>query len=162
MRDLFLWLHAASTVTWFGGLFFYVVVASPAVRKIPDREGMRVLNEIDRRFRHVLWGSVEVAAATGVALVVLTMIEKGTTMKVSGAYTQVLMGKLFLTLVMVALQLYNQIRIYPRKASIAEGQANPDAGLYAELQARTLQLYSLQLVPAAGLVWLGLQMRTVL
>lgn len=162
MRDLFLWLHAASFVTWFGGLFFYMVVASPAAREAPDRNGMRVQNELDRRFRHVLWGSVEVAALTGVVLLVLTMMEKGTMMKISGGYTRILMGKLFLTLVMVGLQLYNQIRVSPQKAAMAEGRIPLDAAQFAALQARTMQIFSMELVLAAGLLLLGLHMRTVL
>lgn len=159
MKDFFIWLHAASFITWFGGLFFYLVVASPAVRKAPEVEGMRFLNELDRRFRHVLWGSMEVVVVTGVMLLVLNMLEKGTMMKISGAYTRVLMGKLLLTLLMFGLQLYNQIRIQPHKTALAEGQANPER--FASLQVRTVQIYTMELMLAAGLVMLGLRMGAI-
>lgn len=159
MKNFFLWLHAASFITWFGGLFFYLVVASPAVRKAPDLDGMRFLNELDRRFRHVLWVSVEIVLVTGVMLLVLNMLERGTMMKISGAYTRVLMGKLFLTLLMFALQLYNQIRIQPGKTALADGQKDPER--FASLQARTVQVYTMELILAAGLVMLGLHMGNV-
>lgn len=156
MKNLFLWLHAASFITWFGGLFFYVVVASPVVRKAPGLDGMRFLNEVDRRFRHVLWGSVEIVVVTGVMLLVLTMLERGTMMKISGAFTRVLMGKLLLTLLMFGLQLYNQIRIQPDKTALAERQTDPER--FASLQVRTVQIYTMELILAVGLVMLGLQM----
>ncbi len=164
-RELVLLIHSVAVITWFGGLFFYLVVAGPAARKAPGAAGARVVGAVDERFRHVLWGSVEVAVVTGIALFIITMSQKGTTMDIPAPYTRVLIAKLFLSVLVIGLQLYNHIRINPLKAALIralpEGAAQEPDG-FTELQSRTVQLYVLELVVAVAAVLLGQHMRVVL
>jgi uncharacterized membrane protein len=165
LRTLALWLHVASTITWFGGLFFYLLVADPAARAGGQR--VRALADLDQRFRHLMWGSVEFAVVTGFALFVVTMLQAGTAMGLSGAYHRVFGVKMLLAVAVIGLQLYNHIKINPRKRALAEGAAGggaSPAGVEAEfdsLQARTRQVFTLELILGAALVLVGVHLRAV-
>jgi uncharacterized membrane protein len=170
LRTLALWLHVASTITWFGGLFFYLLVADPAARAVDRRE--RAIADLDQRFRHLVWGSVEFAVVTGFALFVITMLQAGTTMGLSGAYHRVFAVKMLLAVAVIALQLYNHIKINPRKRALAEGAAGgggtggggaaPGGGAeFDSLQARTRQFFTLELILGAALVLVGVHLRAV-
>jgi uncharacterized membrane protein len=157
LRSIALWLHVISMVTWFGGLLFYVAVAAPTLRAVESAaERLRAVRELDQRFRHVIWGSVEASVVTGIALLLITMFMAGSSMGLSGGYMRVLAAKLFLAAVVIAMQLYNHIKINPRKRALAEPAE------FAALQSRTQQIYALELVVAAAIVLLGVHLRSVL
>jgi uncharacterized membrane protein len=158
LRTLTLWLHVASTITWFGGLFFYLLVADPAARAGGQR--VRAVADLDQRFRHLLWGSVEFAVVTGFALFVVTMLQAGTAMGLSGAYHRVFGVKMVLAVAVIALQLYNHIKINPRKRALAEGGGGAEAE-FDSLQARTRQVFTLELILGAALVLVGVHLRAV-
>jgi uncharacterized membrane protein len=165
LRSISLWLHVISMVTWFGGLLFYVAVAAPTVRAVESAaERLRAVRELDQRFRHIIWGSVEAAVVTGIALLLITMFLAGSSMGLSGGYMRVLAAKLFLAAVIIAMQLYNHIKINPRKRALAEEPigAGPEPAEFAALQSRTQQVYALELVVAAAIVLLGVHLRSVL
>jgi uncharacterized membrane protein len=174
VRTLALWLHVASTITWFGGLFFYLLVADPAARAGERRE--RAVADLDQRFRHLAWGSVEFAVVTGIALFVITLLQAGTTVGLSGAYHRVFGVKMLLAVAVIALQLYNHVKINPRKRALAESPGGAAAGAgsggaaaapgaagaaFDALQARTRQIFSLELILGAVLVLLGVHLRAV-
>lgn len=165
LRTLTLWLHVASTILWFGGLACYLLVSDPAARGAGSPyERVRGLAALDQRFRHLVWGSVEFAVVTGIALLVITMFQVGTEMHLTGDYHRVLGVKLLLAVVIIGMQLYNHIRINPKKRALAEampaqGASEPEG--FTRLQARTRQIYALELIVAAALVLLGVHLRAV-
>lgn len=165
LRTVTLWLHAASTITWFGGLAFYLLIADPVARGLEaPRERARALAGLDQRFRHLVWGSVEFAVVTGFALLVITMFQVGTRMHLTGDYHRVLGVKLLLAVAVIGMQLYNHIRINPRKRALAEGIAERGSGdpeALMLMQARTRRIYALELVVAAAVVLLGVHLRSV-
>jgi uncharacterized membrane protein len=165
LRSIALWLHVISMVTWFGGLLFYVTVAAPTLRAVESAaERMRAVRELDQRFRHVIWGSVEAAVVTGIILLLVTMFEAGSALGISRGYMRVLAAKLLLAAVIIAMQLYNHIKINPRKRALAEEHtaSGLEPAEFAALQARTQQVYALELLVATAIVLLGVHLRSVL
>jgi len=163
LRTLTLWLHTTSIITWFGGLVFYLLIADPVARAAGSaRERLRALADLDQRFRHLIWGSVEFAVVTGIALLVITLFQAGTGVSLSGDYHKVLGVKLVLAVLIIAMQLWNHIKINPRKRALAEGAGEAGAAEFDALQARTRQVYLLELIVAAALVLLGVHLRAVL
>jgi uncharacterized membrane protein len=156
LRTLSLWIHAASVVTWFGGLFFYLAVADPVARGAGSAaERLRAVCDIDQRFRRVIWGSVELAVVTGIALLVITLFQAGSAVSLSGAYARVFLAKLLLVVVIIGMQLYNHVRINPLKRRLSDEEP------FLRLQSRTRQIYGLELVVAAAIVLLGVHLRSV-
>ncbi len=166
LRTLALWLHVASMVTWFGGLAFYLLIADPALRSSPSSyERVRGIAGLDQRFRHLVWGSVEFSVVTGIALLVITMFQIGTEMHMSAGYMRVLTVKLLLAAAVIGMQLYNHVKINPRKRALAEEMPHhgaPEPPEFLLLQARTRQIFALELVLAAGIVLVGVHMRSMI
>ncbi|HKG20664.1 MAG TPA: CopD family protein [Blastocatellia bacterium] len=119
MYQLNVWIHVLVAAIWVGGLIYTAAVAVPFALGHETRERQRILRGLARRFRWIGWGSIIVAAVTGIGNLTFRLSpisplqllngEAFDPAKVDGFIAAWLPWKLSLVALMVALMLYHDI-----------------------------------------------------
>lgn len=119
MYQLNVWIHVLVAAIWVGGLIYTAAVAVPFAISHETRERQRILRALGRRFRWIGWGSIIIAALTGlgnllfrpspISLAQLFTGEAFDPSKVDGFIAVWLPWKLLLVVLMVGLMLYHDI-----------------------------------------------------
>jgi len=119
MYQLSVWIHVLMAAVWVGGLIYTAAVAVPFALGHETRERQRILRGLGRRFRWIGWGSIIIAAITGlgnlmfrpspISPVQLLNGEAYDPSKVDGFIAVWLPWKLLLVALMVGLMLYHDI-----------------------------------------------------
>lgn len=119
MYQLSVWIHVLMAAVWVGGLIYTAAVAVPFALTHETRERQRLLRGLARRFRWIGWGSIIVAALTGlgnlifrpspISPVQLLNGEAFDPAKVDGFIAVWLPWKLILVALMVGLMLYHDV-----------------------------------------------------
>jgi uncharacterized membrane protein len=60
------WLHLLATVTWIGGMIFYVLVLVPSMGAIDPPQRGKLVGSILKRYAPLAWGAIVVLIVTGV------------------------------------------------------------------------------------------------
>jgi putative copper export protein len=119
MALISVWLHLLGMVVWVGGLVYQSQVLFPAARRTGER---RVLLDLARRGRGVVWTAASVVVLTG--LYNVTRLGPLDRVLESGAGI-LLAGKFILVLLMVSLAAHRDFGRLPR----LQGEDDPTASL---------------------------------
>jgi len=62
------WLHLLATVSWIGGMVFYVLVLIPSMGAIDPPQSGKLLGSVVKRYGPLAWGAIIVLIATGILI----------------------------------------------------------------------------------------------
>ncbi len=60
------WLHLVATVSWIGGMVFYVLVLGPSIGAIDPPQRGKLVGAIIKRYAPIAWGAIIVLIVTGI------------------------------------------------------------------------------------------------
>jgi uncharacterized membrane protein len=103
-RLLFLWLHLAGVVVWFGAIAYFLLVLRPAVRRsgMERREWYRLLRHIKGRLRWVVGVALLAIVVSGVMLAESRGLWRAD-IWATGLYGQVFVVKLLLVAILIGI-----------------------------------------------------------
>ncbi len=123
------YLHLLSALIWLGGMFFFVLVGAPVLRKVdPPALRRRLFHELGMGFRRVGWGAIGVLLATGVLTLHLRGVLRWETLGSAEwwgtPFGRALAWKLAVVAVMIAVSAFHDFLFGPRAGASESVEAS--------------------------------------
>jgi len=131
------WAHLLSAVVWMGGIFFILYVALPVARKTLDQPG-KIMGPLSNRFVPLANISIFLIIASGLIMSIVSHDFAGSG-GFSGMWTQSLVAKILLVVIMASIHFYRGLMLTPRIARLSSEGGHPE-------KVQKLQTLSLNLV----------------
>lgn len=130
------WLHLAATVMWFGAMVTNFLVLMPAARESLEPPVMgRLFGAFMKRFRSLVYTCIITLFITGVVMMPLNMLYLGPG-DFSNLWTQLLLVKHILIIIMVVMVVYAFESLTPRVGKLAAAGPSPQLAQLQKLQMR--------------------------
>jgi putative copper resistance protein D len=113
-RQIVLWLHILSAITWIGGMIFLSAALVPYARTLDPASRSRIIAGAGRRFRTVSWIAIALLFLTGFANLGFLGLTSQLGSYLTSPVGQPLLWKLILVALMILLSLVHDVIIGPR------------------------------------------------
>ena len=134
------WLHLVATVTWIGALVTNMVVLMPTARETLEPPVMgRFLGSFMKRFRPLVYRSIIVLSITGIIMMLLNKHYLGR-LDFGNLWTQLLLVKHVLIIIMVVMVVYAFEVLAPRVGRLAAAGPSPELAKLQKLQMRVAKI----------------------
>ena len=106
-----LWLHLLATVTWIGGMIFYVLVLVPSMGAIDPPQRGKLVGAVMKRYVPLAWGAIIVLIITGVFI---AWYKGSLGVSFSSTYGIILFAKHLIILIMIVIGVLVSLVIGPK------------------------------------------------
>ena len=62
------WIHLIGTVTWIGGMIFYVLILMPSMKAIEPSQAGKLVGALTKRYAIFVWGAIILLIVTGILI----------------------------------------------------------------------------------------------
>ena len=130
------WFHLLATVVWIGGIITNLTVVQPSARESLEPPVMgRFMDSFIRRLRPLIYASMAVLAVSGIIMMLLNRHYLGL-FDFGNLWTQFVLVKHILVLVIIILGVYMLGVIFPKMGRLAAKGPSPQLGKLQKLQIR--------------------------
>lgn len=140
------WIHSFTAVVWIGGIFFILFVALPSAKETLEQPG-KLMGALSKRFVPLANISILLIFVSGIAMS-LSSHSADEIGSLGNSWSQTLLVKIILVLVMAGIHFYRGLVLTPKIAKLTTGGGHSE-------KVGMLQRLSLNLVKANLLIGLS-------
>lgn len=113
------WIHPFAAVVWIGGIFFILFVALPSAKETIEQPG-KFMGALSKRFVPLANISILLIIVSGIAMS-LSLHNANEIASLGNSWSQTLLAKFILTLVMAGIHFYRGLVLTPKITKLTAG-----------------------------------------